>query len=332
MLLNAYYFRQHMYSLVPRHVREDMQWMADVGTRAVSLALLEQDLYAARWNVEIICREAERAGMAVHAVPSRWAGLIAGAPKVPSRFTVDHPEAVSRDASGGPHVSISGAVASVHHPATLEFFREGLTTLLTQWPIAGVIWDEVKNIHLIDHSDAARRALGESVSDPTAHLNATVDFFGTLNQHIKRTKPEARTTLFLYAHCTGEEVHAFARTKALDDYGCDGRPWAIADGGSTEERAGEKCLLDHAPRFFAEARKHGKGGFLLIENQNMQSGDLDLLDRWLDDTIDLDADHVTYYYPRNVDAPDRRMAIIARHLREHPKLKTRSSTARPHEP
>ena len=56
MLLNAYYLRHHMYTLVPRHVREDMAWLADQGTDAVSIAVLEQDLFASRYNIEIICQ------------------------------------------------------------------------------------------------------------------------------------------------------------------------------------------------------------------------------------------------------------------------------------
>ena len=54
-IINAYYFRAHMYTLVPRHVREDLKWMADVGTNVVSLAILEQDLIAAKENVDFIC-------------------------------------------------------------------------------------------------------------------------------------------------------------------------------------------------------------------------------------------------------------------------------------
>jgi hypothetical protein len=69
-LLNAYYFRAHMYTMVPRQVREDLQWMADVGTNIVSIAVLEQDLFAAVENIEIICDEASKLGMDVWAVPS----------------------------------------------------------------------------------------------------------------------------------------------------------------------------------------------------------------------------------------------------------------------
>lgn len=315
-MLNAYYFRHHMYSLVPRHVREDMEWMADVGTDAVSIAVLEQDLFASQYNINIICREAERVGMAVYAVPSRWGGLIAGAPKVPSRFTVECPEAAALDENGQPYFMISGIVASVHHPGTLEFFRKSLETLLTEYPIRGIIWDEIKNTGLCDYSQAARNALGDKVSDLETNIDATVVFFGKLNRYIKEINSQVSTSLFLYAHCQGYGVPAFAQTEALDYYGCDGRPWSVEDGGSAEDRDAQKCLLTHAPRFFKEAEKHGKSGLILIENHNMQCQDFDLLDKRLDDTLNLNAAHVLYYYyPRNVDDPDRQMEIMAKHLK-----------------
>ena len=42
----AYYIGAHVYTCVPRHVREDMEWMADKGTRYVFISVLEQDLFA----------------------------------------------------------------------------------------------------------------------------------------------------------------------------------------------------------------------------------------------------------------------------------------------
>ncbi len=82
-LINAYYFRAHMYTLVPRHVREDLKWMADVGTNVVTLSVLEQDLFAATKNIEFVVNEASKLNMKVWMVPARWGGLFAGAPKVP---------------------------------------------------------------------------------------------------------------------------------------------------------------------------------------------------------------------------------------------------------
>jgi hypothetical protein len=116
-MINAYYFRAHMYTLVPRQVREDMIWMADVGTDAVTIAVFEQDLYAARENIEVIHREAARVGLKLFAVPSRWGGQLAGAPKVPSMFTACHPETWVLNKDGTPYINpFCGPMSSVHHP------------------------------------------------------------------------------------------------------------------------------------------------------------------------------------------------------------------------
>jgi hypothetical protein len=42
MHITAYYFRAHTYTLVPHQIRGDMQWMADHGTKAVAVSILEQ--------------------------------------------------------------------------------------------------------------------------------------------------------------------------------------------------------------------------------------------------------------------------------------------------
>jgi hypothetical protein len=77
-LLSAYYQRAHMYTIVPRHVREDLKWMAGIGTNVVCVAMLEQDLFAAIDNVNLISEEAAKAGLKVFAIPSRWVSTGAG--------------------------------------------------------------------------------------------------------------------------------------------------------------------------------------------------------------------------------------------------------------
>src|SRR6478672_13368362 len=122
-ILNAYYFRAHMYTIVPRQVREDLKWMAEIGTNAVSIAVLEQDLTSAVENVTIICEEASKLGMSVFVTPSRWGGMLAGAPKVPSVFSVLNPQTWVLKKDGKPLTnSISGVISSVHYPETAEFF------------------------------------------------------------------------------------------------------------------------------------------------------------------------------------------------------------------
>jgi hypothetical protein len=121
--IGAYYLNAHMYTYVPRHIRADMEWMADIGTQYVCVGVLEQDLFAAYENHALIAQEAARVGMRVLAVPSRWGGLTAGAPKVPSLFTMLNPETKIANKQGRTALmpKVSGGISSVHHPATFKF-------------------------------------------------------------------------------------------------------------------------------------------------------------------------------------------------------------------
>src|ERR1035437_4743219 len=86
--LNAFYYRAQMYTMVPHQIKEDMKWLADAGTNAITISVLEQDFEASFENIQFIIKEANKVGMDVFATPSRWGGIVAGSPKVPSVFTV----------------------------------------------------------------------------------------------------------------------------------------------------------------------------------------------------------------------------------------------------
>ena len=312
MLLNAYYLNHHMYCLVPRHVREDMEWMAGLGTEAVSIGILEQDLFASKDNLDIICREAERAGISVFAVPSRWGGIVAGAPKVPSLFTATHPETWMRDEAGEPiYGEVWGPMSSIHHPATFELYCKNLEELLTGWPIKGIIWDEVKILELMDHSPAAKKAL-PAHAGLDAHIDAVAEFFDRAGQKARSLKPDLVLSMFIYAFIKGYAVERCARIPTLDYFGCDGKPWRLED----YDRPHKKTLLGQGEPFLAAARKNGKGGLFLIENLDMPLAECDIMDKRMPEVLALGAEKLIYYYfPRNMEDPDRQMAILAKHLR-----------------
>lgn len=312
MLLNSYYLNHHMYCVVPRHVREDMEWMADLGTKAVSVGILEQDLFASKDNLDIICREAERAGIAVFAVPSRWGGIVAGAPKVPSLFTATHPETWMRDEAGEPiYGEVWGPMSSIHHPATFELYCRNLEALLTGWPIKGLIWDEVKVLEIMDHSPAARKALPAD-ADLGAHIDAVAEFFDRAGQKARSLSADIVLSMFIYAFIKGYAVERCARIPTLDYFGCDGKPWRLED----YDRPVKKTLLGMGERFLAAARKNGKGGLFLIENLDMPLAECALMDQRMPEVLALGAEQLIYYYfPRNMEDPDRQMDILAQHLR-----------------
>src|SRR5215469_15550057 len=197
-ILSAYYQRAHMYTIVPRHVREDLKWMAGIGTNVVCVAMLEQDLFAAIDNINLISEEAARAGMKVFAIASRWAGLVAGSPKVPSLFSVTHPETWILKKDGKPRYwpSNSGVVSSVHHPATLEFFCNEVDELFKTFPaVAGIIWDEPKGF-IPEFSKPALEKLGPDAPE-TAYWQAAADFYGRVTLHLKKNHPGKLATMFM---------------------------------------------------------------------------------------------------------------------------------------
>ena len=313
--LNAYYFRGHMYTMVPRQVKEDLKWMADVGTNIVSLAILEQDLFAAVENIEIICNEAAKLGMDVWAVPSRWAGLVAGAPKVPSLFTVQNHETWMRNKDNSfVHSAVSGRISSIFHPATADFMKETANKVFETWDIKGLIWDEIKSLKF-DYHEIALKKLGKNAPFE-AYVDANVDFYSEVNASIKANFPDKEIGLFIQSNKSDMIMKKCATISDLDIYGCDGRPWGNTDGGKLESHG--KVLLDGVgQRFIDTVKANNKKSLWLIENHNMADADLEILKNRLPEVIDSEVDHlIYYYYPRNLQRPDSIMNVTKNNLKK----------------
>jgi hypothetical protein len=311
-IVNAYYFRAHMYTMVPRHVREDLKWMADAGCNAVTLAVLEQDLFAAVENIEIVCNEAAKAGLRVLATPSRWAGLTAGAPKTPSLFSATHPETWMRDAGGKPFFTerVSGVISSVHHPATHQFFCETFDRMFGQFPFAGFIWDEPKGFrpdYLKLPADSAKET----------HWQAAADFYARVSRYVREKHPAKSISMFIQANANAKIVELGAAIEPLDYFGCDGRPWDLAadkqwaGGGDDPESGKGKTLIGPGERFLSAARERGKKTMVLAENHNLPAKMIPAMEAGLPRVLALAPDHlIFYYYPRNIEDPDRNMTVI----------------------
>jgi hypothetical protein len=321
--IGAYYLNAQMYTSVPMHVRADMAWMAEIGTDYLCVGVLEQDLWAARENLALIIAEAERAGMKVLAVPSRWAGLTAGAPKVPSMFAVLNPHTWMLDEQGRAGFSpfTCGVISSIHWPETLQFFRESLRELYRQHPsLAGVIIDEPKAFQM-DHSPQARAMLGAN-APRAAHLAAAARFYDEVCGYAKQLRPEKLTLLFNQAHYQDDEITLCSRMRNTDYFGADGRPWDLetdrrwTGAGENQESGKGKVLLSGKGRKFIElARANGKKALLLIENHNFSADMISPMERHLPEVLQLGADlYLYYYFPRNVASPDRVMEVIGRIL------------------
>ena len=106
-----------MYTMASNQVREDLEWMAARGTDAVTIAVLEQDLFAAIDNIEHVCAVTDDLGdgrlcrsLAV-GWRRRWS------PKVPSLFAACNPHIWMRDADGE-HYTCSASVPAANKSAS----------------------------------------------------------------------------------------------------------------------------------------------------------------------------------------------------------------------
>lgn len=318
-LLNGGYFRAHMYTCVPRHIREDLTRMEEAGAEAVTVSVLEQDVFAAVENLRIIHQTARDLGMRMYADIARWGGLVSGTPKVPSLWPSLRPETWKRHADGRPVPSFGdlAPTSSVFHPDTFAFFREYLERMFEVVPFDGLFWNEPKTLHIPDHSAAAVDWFRErdlDIQDAREHARAHAAFFGRLNVEARRMMPSVDIGCFLMP-TTRAYAEPFAAMPELNTFGCDGRAWRHADEKAPLAYK-DKCLPDLAPPFMELARRHGLKTFAFIENIDVPDAYLPVLDRGLPETLGMGFDHVLYYYyGRSVESPDRCMEIMFRHLR-----------------
>ncbi len=315
-LLNAYYFRAHMYTMVPKQVREDLKWMASIGTKAVSIAVLEQDLWAAEENIHFIIRTAKEFGMETFAVPSRWAGLVAGSPKVPSHFSVRHPDIWVKKPNGEIRFNkANGVICSIHAPETKAFFKTQSEKMLRMFDFKSVIWDEPKLFDVMDYSDLARKKL-KDINNEKEHQQAFADFWSEVNIYIKEEFPSVSTHMFCYANLSQQVIDIASKIEGLDYFGCDGRPWGTQDIGQEEQKG--KVLLGNGERFIKAAHKQEKKSLWLIENHNMDIKDNSLMDKRLPEVIEKAPEHlIYYYYPRNLAKPEENMSILSKYLPQY---------------
>ncbi len=310
-MLNAFYIRAHMYTLVPRNVLNDLDWMASVGTNSITVSVLEQDMSASKNNLLFIVKEARKRGMQVYMVPTRWAGIFAGGTKVPSIFSVRNPHTWRKKENGEILFTRStGVISSIHYPEVTDFFIKGLAKAVNQWELDGVIWDEPK-IWVKDFSDPARKMA--DFDHVGSHYQAAVNFMNHLSTGLKELIPGIKL-LFYTGADTSQEILKFQKQLInIDYFGCSGLPWSSAV--DKDGRQYKRYLEDKIPEFKLYASKMGLKSMAVIKNMYINPQDHPLVDQHLPKILALKPDNLTYYYyPRNLENPDQNMNLLKKHL------------------
>ncbi|MBV6646802.1 MAG: hypothetical protein KI790_15195 [Cyclobacteriaceae bacterium] len=315
-LINNIYYRANTFSMVPRHVAQDMQWMADHGSNALTIAISEQDFLHAYRNIELICSEAAKRNLKVFFVTSRWAGVFAGAPKLPSIFAALNPHTWSLDKRGKPHFHSSGPICSIYYPEVFDFFISSIDKAFQTWDLAGIIWDEPK-AYLMDYSMEAIESLGENGTVQEHEVNYC-RYISRLNDHIHRNYPDKTISFFAYPYLSDSWIEAASEIRHLDYFGADGRPYAKKDGeGITSTK---KYILGEeksAMRYVRVAREKNLKSMVLIENFSMKVSHHHVVEKRLDEIIESVDQFAYYYYPRSCEDPDASMKLIADYVKKY---------------
>ncbi|MBP2831459.1 hypothetical protein J8281_04590 [Aquimarina sp. U1-2] len=323
-LINNLYYRANTFHYNPAHIAADMQWMADHGTNALTMAISEVDFGKAERNIETIVTEAHKRGIKVFFVTSRWAGVFAGAPKMPSIFAAKNPHTWSLKSDGNPYFHSSGPICSIYYPEVFDFFIEHLDKAFKTWDLDGVVWDEPK-AYQMDYSAMAKARLQHIPGYETGEKEALIthegnycNFISNVNDHIKKEHGDKIINFFAYPYLTDTWIEQASQIKHLDYFGADGRAYPNIE--RPETYTGKKFILGKGNvghRYVTKAHDKGLKSMVLIENFKTTPNEYPLLEKHLDTIITMADQFAYYYYPRSCKEPDKAMQLISKHLKKH---------------
>jgi hypothetical protein len=291
--LGVYYFRQGLFSYVPRSIEAELDDIAETGTDCVCVAVNFTDLGLNDENMYRLGEAIAKRGMELYLVPSRVAGITAGAPLTPDYYGYAAPHTWTILKEGKPLIRRVGPVCSFYHPEVEEHVIETVSQMITSYRPAGIIWDEPKSTNWQDFSALA--LANNPTGDFRRYLRDYVEFFSRVNLALKEQFPELCIVYFDEACRPDPVVEETARIAGMDYFGVDGRPWDCRDEAIERER---KVLFNHGERYLRGAREHGLGSFALVEHQRLSVEDNEIFASNLDRIAGLDIDFMAYYYYR----------------------------------
>jgi hypothetical protein len=291
--LGVYYFRQGMFSYVPRSIHAELDDIAEIETDCVCVAVNFTDLGLNDENLYRLREAITARGMELYLVPSRVAGITAGAPLTPDYFGYAAPHTWTIQSDGSPLIRCVGPVCSFYYPEVERHVIETVADMITRYRPSGIIWDEPKSTNWQDFSKSA--LADNPTADFRQYMRDFAAFASRVNLDLRRQFPDLCIVHFDEACRNDAVVEESARIQGLDFFGVDGRPWDCRDEEIERER---KVLFRHGERFLRAARQNGLGTFALVEHQRLSAAEDDVFARNLDRIGQLDVDFLAYYYYR----------------------------------
>ncbi|MEK6797285.1 MAG: hypothetical protein AABZ39_21090 [Spirochaetota bacterium] len=289
MNVNCYYYAPHNHTILREYLAKDLKRMKSLGTDIVSFCLIEWQM--TNWHMPRIKRfigMAHDAGLAVHVVPNRWAGLVAGWFDAFGEFTLKNMDTIIRREDGTPR--IEGEMAScTQHPKVRDHMMRSIESMMKTFDIDGIIWDE-------PHSKACfcehcRKAAPEGIPTDTWQHAMTASFLDDMTVHFKSFNSKTAASCFVMPESEGL-LRAMTATTNIDYIGSDGH---VRSPDHQMHRM-KRTIFEAYEEFQPIIDRAEKKSFYLLEAQRHRDEDLENYLANVDRAFALPMDHLMYYY------------------------------------
>ncbi len=311
MIVTAYCLSYGHWTVIPHQLADSFADMVDCGFNAVALSVSESEMFYSRRAMEIQVDLACKAGLKVFVIPSRIGARFAGAPLSPSLWLAQHPESALPG-----HVGFTGPIACLENAAFRDYVKQFMATLLRDYPIDGIIWDEPKDEQTISlHPDTIAKFGPQSTAEQME--DGFVDFLSDLTAHCLSVR-DLTITLFNQLYSSERFTQATCRIEGIGYAGYDGN--LSRQSMFHEEPEWRKYRIESAwDRTVEECATAGKKTFALVENMLMPA---DAVDEY---ATNLKAylqayrpDHLSlYYYAHNNEDAERTHAVTRDLMRKY---------------
>ena len=309
-MVSAYCLDYNNWTCIPRHVKEDFKEMADMGYDTVNLSFSESEMTYARRTFEILVDMAHQEGLKVNVIPSRIGGRFAGAPLMPSLWAANHPEYCIKGDYYWP-------VVCLESEAVRDWMKDFMKTLIMDYELDGIIWDEPKAVNMISHHPATIAKYGENPTEEDM-IDGYLDFFNDLAKYCRELRPDVTQTLFCMPSLPESFTQKAAKSPYIDYFGYDGN-LSKQRRFKEEIQYRDKRLTNYWDRTLKEAGEANVKTFALVETMHMPREEHEEFEKNFDNYLaNYKPDHLSiYYYAHNADAPEELNEIIKKTMKKH---------------
>ncbi len=308
MLFTAYCLSYGNWTVIPHQWYETFTDMQNSGFTAVALSFSESEMVYSRRTFEMQIKMAHDCGLKVVVIPSRLGGRVAGAPFMSSPWLSKNPHA---------QLPEQPEIACIEAIEFQQWIKQFITTLVSDYDIDGIIWDEPKMVDFVTRHPETIAKLG-SRPTPENMMDSFAGLLEELSLLAKSIRPDMSITIF-----NRPLTNSYFSTKVTGGKGID---YAGFDGNFSRQsffheppKKIKHSLSELWDRTVKECSLGNCKTFALIENMLMPENVHEEYEQGLTKFLDRTCpNHLgCYYYAHNNECPEEVHNITMEIIRKH---------------